>query len=98
MIADAHVDLLLELAYREHALGETSVFARTWLPQLEAGGVGLQVCPVYVDLEVQPEGALRESLRQVTSLHQRVRENPERLVAVRTAADLDASSAASGSA
>ena len=29
---------------------------------LEAGGVGLQVCPVFVELERQPEGALREAL------------------------------------
>ena len=26
------------------------------LPVLQAGGVGLQVCPVYVDVTVQPEG------------------------------------------
>ena len=56
MIADAHVDLLMELAYRERRLGEENVFARTWLPLLEQGGVGLQVCPVYVDVTVQPEG------------------------------------------
>ena len=62
VIADAHVDLLLELAHREHRLGETDVFAQTWLPLLEAGGVGLQVCPVFVDLEWQPEGTLREAL------------------------------------
>ena len=68
MIADAHVDILLELAHREHRLGETGVFARTWLPLLEAGGVALQVCPVFVDLELQPEGSLREALRQVTAL------------------------------
>jgi hypothetical protein len=45
VIADAHVDILLELAHREHRLGETDVFARTWLPLLEAGDVGLQVSP-----------------------------------------------------
>jgi membrane dipeptidase len=89
VIADGHVDLLLELSYREHALGETDVFARTWLPELEAGGVGLQVCPVYVGHELQPEGTLRESLRQVTSFHRAVRENPERVIQVREAGDLD---------
>ena len=57
LIADAHNDLLLELAHREHRLGETNVFAQTWLPLLEAGGVGLQVCPIFVELELQPEGA-----------------------------------------
>ena len=76
MIADAHTDLLLELAHREHRLGETDVFARTWLPLLEAGGVGLQVCPVFVDLEHQPEGTLREALRQVTALTTRCARTP----------------------
>ena len=90
MLADAHTDLLLELAHREHRLGETNVFAQTWLPLLETGGVGLQVCPVFVDLEFQPEGSLREALRQVTALHRALRENPERLTAVRTRTDLDA--------
>ena len=90
LLADAHTDLLLELAHREHRLGETNVFAQTWLPLLEAGGVGLQVCPVFIELELQPEGSLREALRQVTALHHAVRENPERVLAVRTQADLDA--------
>jgi membrane dipeptidase len=90
VIADAHVDILLELAHREHRLGETNVFARTWLPLLEAGGVGLQVCPVFVDLELQPEGSLREALRQVTALQHALRESPDRVIAVRTRADLDA--------
>ena len=90
MIADAHVDLLLELAHREHRLGETNVFARTWLPLLQAGGVGLQVCPVFVDVELQPEGSLREALRQVTALQHALRESPERLAFIRTRADLDA--------
>ena len=45
--------------------GETNVFAQTWLPLLEAGGVGLQVCPIFVELERQPEGTLREALGQV---------------------------------
>ena len=90
MIADAHTDLLLELSYREHALGEDGVFARTWLPLLEAGDVALQVCPVYVDVGVQPEGSLREALRGVASFHRALRENADRVVQVRTAADLDA--------
>jgi membrane dipeptidase len=89
VIADAHVDLLLELSYREHRLRETSVFGSTWLPLLEAGGVGLQVCPVFVDLELQPEGTLREALRQVAALHRAAREHPDRVVVVRRRADLD---------
>ena len=90
VIADAHLDLLLELGYRELRFGETAAFARTWLPLLEAGGVGLQVCPVFVELERQPEGTLREALGQATCLLRAVRESPERVVQVRTASDLDA--------
>lgn len=89
MIADAHLDLLVELAYRELRFGERGTFARTWLPLLEAGGVGLQVCPIFVELERQPEGTLREALGQATCLHRAVRENAERVVHVRSAADLD---------
>ena len=90
MIADAHVDLLMELAYRERRLGEDEVFARTWLPLLEQGGVGLQVCPVYVDVVVQPEGSLREALSLVASFHRAIDENSGRVVQVSRAGDLDA--------
>lgn len=89
MIADAHLDLLLELAHREHRAGEQNVFARTWLPLLEAGRVALQVCPIFVELERQPEGTLREALGQATAFASAVRENRGRVVQVRTASDLD---------
>ena len=90
MIADAHVDLLMELAYRERRLGETKVFADTWLPLFERGGVGLQVCAVYVDVSVQPEGSLREALSMVAAFHNALRENADRMMQVTSAADLDA--------
>src|SRR4029079_8928675 len=89
VIADAHLDLLLELGYRELRFGETAAFARTWLPLREGGGVGLQVCPVFVELERQPEGTLREALGQATCLLRAVRENPQRVAQVRTRSDLD---------
>jgi membrane dipeptidase len=89
VVADLHNDLLLELTWRRHRAREDDVFARTWLPLLEAGGVGLQVCPVFVELDRQPEGALREALGQVAAFHAAVRET-ERAIAVRTAADVDA--------
>ena len=89
MLADAHTDLLMELAHRSHRLGERDVFARTWLPLLEAGEVGLQVCPIFVELQYQPESTLRQAMGQVTAFHEAVRENPDRIVAVRTRADLE---------
>ncbi len=90
MIADAHLDLLLELGHRELRFGEHGSFARTWLPLLEAGGVGLQVCPIFVELERQPEGTLREALGQATCLLRAVRENPDRTLQIRTAGDVEA--------
>jgi len=44
-IADAHVDLLLELAWRRRR-EEPNPFRERWLPQLQAGGVRLQICPI----------------------------------------------------
>ena len=90
MIADAHTDLLMELAERQHRLGEREVFARTWLPLFEAGGVGLQVCPIFVPLEHQPEGTLRHALAQATSFHAAADENADRVCVVRSRGDLDA--------
>jgi membrane dipeptidase len=90
VVADLHLDLLLELAWRRHRARESDVVSRTWLPLLEAGGVRLQVCPMYVDVDRQPEGSLREALGQAAAFHAAVREHPDRIVAIRTADDLDA--------
>ena len=89
VIADAHLDLLLELAHRELRFGERAMFTRTWLPLLEVGDVGLPVCPIFVELERQPEGTLREALGQAACLARAVRESPDRVLQIRTVADLD---------
>jgi membrane dipeptidase len=44
VIVDAHNDLVLELVLRRD---EENPFAAHWLQKLEAGGVALQVCPLY---------------------------------------------------
>jgi membrane dipeptidase len=87
-IADAHVDLLLELAWRR-GREEPNPFGEHWLPQLEAGGVRLQICPIYVEGELVPEGALRASLALAAAFHEAVRENAGRVSHVAAAADLD---------
>jgi membrane dipeptidase len=88
-IVDAHTDLLLEVTARSDR-GEANPFAEHWLPNLQRGGVSLQVCPMYPELERMPEGTLREVLNQVAAFNRAVRENPDRVARVRTAADLDA--------
>jgi membrane dipeptidase len=84
-VADAHNDLLLELAFRR---GEDRPFARHWLPQLQAGGLSAVVCAVYAGLERLPESALRAAVEQVAACHRAVGEHPEEVGFVRTAHDL----------
>jgi membrane dipeptidase len=87
-IADAHVDLLLELAWRR-GREEENPFGEHWLPPLRAGGVRLQVCPIYVEGELVPDGALRAALSLAGSFHAAVREN-EDVVQIASMGDLDA--------
>jgi membrane dipeptidase len=84
-IVDAHNDLLLELAFRR---AEENPFRGHWLALLERGSVALQVCPTYADLQLLPEGALRQVLGQIAAFNRAVRENGERVLAVRSRADL----------
>ena len=86
MIVDAHNDLLLELAFRAE---EERPFATHWLSKLRAGDVGVQVCPVYVELEDLPELSLRRALAQVQAFHRAARECPDDVAVVQQAADLD---------
>lgn len=87
-IADAHVDLLLELAWRRRR-EEQNPFREHWLPPLRAGGVRLQVCPIYVEGDLVPDGALRAALALAGAFHEALRENADSVFPVSTAADLD---------
>ena len=87
-IADAHVDLLLEVAWRR-GREEDNPFREHWLPQLEAGGVRLQICPVYVQGDLVPDGALRSALGLAGAFHEALRENADRVFQVSSASQLD---------
>ena len=87
-IADAHVDLLLELASRG-ALGEDNPFRGHWLTPLREGGVRLQVCPIYVRGELVPDGALRAALGLAGAFHEALRSNPDSAFQVTSAIGLD---------
>jgi membrane dipeptidase len=84
VIADAHNDLLLELALRA---GEENPFGRHWLPQLRAGDVSLQICPLYAAGAGDLAG---DTVRgQVAEFRRAVEENSEAVIHVTRAADLD---------
>jgi membrane dipeptidase len=86
VIVDAHNDLLAELAVRR---GEERPFARHWAPELAAGGVGLQVCPIYATHEETDDDALRLGLRMATAYHRLLAEESGSVVPVAAAKDLD---------
>ena len=68
VVLDAHNDLLMLVARRPPEAW-VPYFRDRWLPQLRAGGVDVQVLPVFIDDEFRPEGSLRETLRMVEAAH-----------------------------
>lgn len=88
-VADAHSDLLQELAYAEHELGDPDPLRSRWLDPLARGNVALQVCAIYVDADLPRGDGLVEVLRQARSFRAGVGANADRVVGVASAADLD---------
>jgi membrane dipeptidase len=63
-IADCHNDLLIAVRHQRER-GHADPFGDFWLPQLRAGGVVLQVLPVFTEEQFVGEGALRRALLMV---------------------------------
>jgi len=87
IVVDAHNDLVLSIT--APGLGERSTFKHRWLPELRAGGVNVQVCPLYSDPEI-PEAHLRQTLRQIAALKREVELNPADLAICRSGEEIDA--------
>ena len=92
MIVDAHCDVLLELLLDDAASPSELVlrdglFERYWLPRLKAGGVGVQVCPLYGACSPGP-GARERALAQEAVLRKAVDANAECVCLARTQRDL----------
>jgi membrane dipeptidase len=97
VIVDAHNDLLLELVVRDGEeqsfelvlrRGQNRLFERYWLPGLAAGGVGVQICPLYGASAPRDE-ARERALAQEVEFRRAVEENAERVCLVRTRGELD---------
>jgi membrane dipeptidase len=56
-----------------------SYFRERWLPQLFAGGVDVQVLPVWIDDVYRPERALRQTLRMIEAAHRIAEHNADRV-------------------
>ena len=86
-MVDTHNDLVLSIT--APGLGERGTFKHRWLPELRAGGVNVQVCPLYSDPQI-PEAHLRQTLQQIAALKREAELNPRDLAICRSGAEIDA--------
>lgn len=68
IVVDAHHDILMDV-FKQRRQGKKGRLHAYWAPKLAAGGVNVQVMPVYVDSEYLPESALRVTLRMIEAFH-----------------------------
>ncbi|MCX5205305.1 dipeptidase [Streptomyces sp. NBC_00237] len=89
VVADTHNDLLMSVVERPpHRWAE--FFRERWLPQLQEGGVNIQVLPVFVDDQFRPEVALRRTLRMIEAAHALAEGNPDHVRLCLDGDDIDA--------
>lgn len=93
VVVDTHDDLLMLVTRRPKAQ-QAEYFRTDWLPQLRAGGVDVQVLPVFVDDEYRPEGALRQTLKVLEAGWTIAEGNADEVAVCLTGEDVDAAVAA----
>jgi membrane dipeptidase len=87
VVVDAHNDLLV-LCARRAPREQAGYFRTAWLPQLRAGGVDVQVLPVFVSDEYRHEAALRQTLRMLETAWRIADGNPDAVRVCLTGADI----------
>lgn len=93
VVVDCHNDLILLVA-RDAAVGKPNSFRERWIPQLRAGGVNVQVVPIFVENEYLPEAALRRTLSLVALLRKEVEANSDAVALCGNGDEIDAAVAA----
>ena len=91
VVVDAHNDLPVLLLLRNRGLGAQGVeryWSERWVPEARAGGVDVQVLPIYVAPEVA-EASLRSTLLQLELLEREAAQTPE-VALCRSGAEIDA--------
>lgn len=89
VVADTHNDLLMAVVERPPNLW-ARFFRDRWLPQLVAGGVDVQVLPVFVDGPQRAEGSLRQTLRMIEAAHRLTEHNSDAVALCLDGDDVDA--------
>jgi membrane dipeptidase len=89
VVADTHNDLILLVDHYDRR-GRPEYFREFWLPELRAGGLKVQVLPIWVDDLFQSEGGLRRTLLLAERIHRLAAEHPDDVAVCVTAAEVDA--------
>jgi membrane dipeptidase len=87
-VVDTHNDLILLVDHFDRRR-QRRHFAEYWLPQLRAGGVDVQILPIWVDERFQSEGGLRRTLLLVERIHELAADHPDDVAVCLTGADVD---------
>ena len=87
-VADCHNDLLLACLHRRER-GVADPFGDDWLPGLRAGGVVLQVLPIFTEEQFIGEGALRRTLEVIALAREIAGLHPADVGIIETAGDVD---------
>ena len=88
VVVDCHNDLIL-LVDRKRSIGEGTHFRNQVIPALRAGGVDVQIVPVFMEHEYAAEAALRRTLQLIEELHREVAANGDEVVLCLTGAEID---------
>ena len=91
-VVDTHNDLILLVDHFDRR-EQPDHFARFWLPELRAGGVDVQVLPIFIEDQFQSEGALRRTLVLTERIHELAAEHPNDLAICLTGSDVDEATA-----
>ena len=87
-IIDTHNDLA-SASNHQRFQGTYDSLGSYWLPRLEAGGVRVVVCPVWIDSPYLPHAAMQHAVRVIDGLYAEIRDNHDRIERARSYADLE---------
>src|SRR4051812_22525807 len=89
VVVDCHNDQPFLLGMWHRSLGEPNHFREHSIPELRAGGVDVQIMPIYT-WPPTAEAALRHALLAIEWLNEEVEKNADVVALCRTGAEIDA--------
>jgi membrane dipeptidase len=92
IVVDCHNDLIMTCAHLA-MLRERATFAQRWIPELRAGGVDVQVVPIWTE-STNPESSLRMALQHISAFYREVDANASLVAACGTGSEIHSAVAA----